>query len=123
MKSMSGVSLTRAESDLHATGVRPIGALTHGTGDTRIAAIDVGSNSVRQIVADVSTEGAISVVDEMKAAPRLATGLESSGKLDDMPGGVWRTGPALGEDNELVYSSWLGVPPEELERLREADVV
>jgi exopolyphosphatase/guanosine-5'-triphosphate,3'-diphosphate pyrophosphatase len=50
-------------------------------GHRRVAAIDIGSNSIRQIVADVSPEGAISVVDEMKAAPRLATGLLSSGQL------------------------------------------
>ena len=49
----------------------------------RIAAIDVGSNSIRQIIADVSPEGVIGHIDEMKAAPRLATGLESSGSLDE----------------------------------------
>jgi exopolyphosphatase/guanosine-5'-triphosphate,3'-diphosphate pyrophosphatase len=50
-------------------------------GHRRVAAIDIGSNSIRQIVADVSTEGAISVVDEMKAAPRLAAGLVTTGEL------------------------------------------
>lgn len=49
--------------------------------DVRIAAIDIGSNSIRQIVADVSPEGAIRVVDEMKAAPRLGAGLSSGGRL------------------------------------------
>jgi exopolyphosphatase/guanosine-5'-triphosphate,3'-diphosphate pyrophosphatase len=47
----------------------------------RIAAIDIGSNSIRQIIADVSSSGAIRVVDEMKAAPRLGAGLESGGEL------------------------------------------
>ena len=47
----------------------------------RIAAIDIGSNSVRQIVADVTAEGVITVVDEMKAAPRLGADLESTGVL------------------------------------------
>src|ERR1051325_682826 len=50
----------------------------------RIAAIDIGSNSIRQIVADVSPDGSISHVDEMKAAPRLATGLEANGVLDEL---------------------------------------
>ena len=50
-------------------------------GHRRVAAIDIGSNSIRQIVADVSPEGAIVVVDEMKAAPRLATGLAETGAL------------------------------------------
>jgi exopolyphosphatase/guanosine-5'-triphosphate,3'-diphosphate pyrophosphatase len=49
----------------------------------RVAAIDIGSNSIRQIVADVSPEGTIQVVDEMKAAPRLAAGLAASGALSD----------------------------------------
>ncbi len=52
-------------------------------GDQRIAAIDIGSNSIRQIVADVSTNGQIRVVDEMKAAPRLGTGLVDTNKLSD----------------------------------------
>ena len=47
----------------------------------RIAAIDVGSNSVRQIVADVTPEGGITVIDEMKAAPRLGADLEHTGVL------------------------------------------
>jgi exopolyphosphatase/guanosine-5'-triphosphate,3'-diphosphate pyrophosphatase len=47
----------------------------------RIAAIDVGSNSVRQIVADVTAEGGITVVDEMKAAPRLGADVDETGVL------------------------------------------
>ena len=50
-------------------------------GTTRIAAIDIGSNSVRQIVADVSPEGNITVVDEMKAAPRLGADVDITGVL------------------------------------------
>ena len=53
-------------------------------GDVRIAAIDIGSNSIRQIVADVSPTGAIRVVDEMKAAPRLGAGLDETGELSDV---------------------------------------
>ena len=56
---------------------------TVAPGHRRVAAIDIGSNSIRQIVADVSAEGAIQVVDEMKAAPRLAAGLASTGALAD----------------------------------------
>jgi exopolyphosphatase/guanosine-5'-triphosphate,3'-diphosphate pyrophosphatase len=51
----------------------------------RIAAIDIGSNSIRQIVADVSAHGAIRVVDEMKAAPRLGSGLDHDGALGAEP--------------------------------------
>src|SRR5437870_13706626 len=56
---------------------------TVAAGHRRVAAIDIGSNSIRQIVADVSSEGAIQVVDEMKAAPRLAAGLSETGALSD----------------------------------------
>jgi exopolyphosphatase/guanosine-5'-triphosphate,3'-diphosphate pyrophosphatase len=42
----------------------------------------VGSNSIRQIIADVSADGAIRVLDEMKAAPRLAAGMSATGELD-----------------------------------------
>jgi exopolyphosphatase/guanosine-5'-triphosphate,3'-diphosphate pyrophosphatase len=56
---------------------------TVAAGHRRVAAIDIGSNSIRQIVADVSTDGTIQVVDEMKAAPRLAAGLSTTGALSD----------------------------------------
>ena len=49
----------------------------------RIAAIDIGSNSIRQMVADGAANGAIRVVDEMKAAPRLGAGLHETGRLSD----------------------------------------
>lgn len=48
---------------------------------TRIGAIDIGSNSIRQIVADVSRTGNITVLDELKAAPRLGAGVEATGML------------------------------------------
>lgn len=51
--------------------------------DTRIAAIDVGSYSIRQIIADVAPDGAIRVVDEMKASPRLGAGLRETGRLSE----------------------------------------
>ncbi|WP_314173880.1 CaiB/BaiF CoA transferase family protein [Streptomyces winkii] len=39
------------------------------------------------------------------------------------PGRVWRTGPALGEDNRLVYHHWLGIGDEELAELEQHGVV
>jgi exopolyphosphatase / guanosine-5'-triphosphate,3'-diphosphate pyrophosphatase len=47
----------------------------------RIAAIDIGSNSIRQIVADVTPDGVITVIDEMKEAPRLGADLDGTGQL------------------------------------------
>jgi exopolyphosphatase / guanosine-5'-triphosphate,3'-diphosphate pyrophosphatase len=51
--------------------------------DIRVSAIDIGSNSIRQTIADVSPNGAIRVVDEMKAAPRLGAGLYENGRLSE----------------------------------------
>jgi exopolyphosphatase/guanosine-5'-triphosphate,3'-diphosphate pyrophosphatase len=59
--------------------------LAREEGEQRIAAIDIGSNSIRQIVADVSANGAIRVIDEMKAAPRLQSGLLETGALGEEP--------------------------------------
>src|SRR3954471_856284 len=52
--------------------------------DLRLSAIDIGSNSIRQTIADVSPTGAIRVVDEMKAAPRLGAGLYETGALNEI---------------------------------------
>jgi len=54
------------------------------SGDIRISAIDIGSNSIRQTISDVSPNGAIRVVDEMKAAPRLGAGLLETGVLSEI---------------------------------------
>lgn len=39
------------------------------------------------------------------------------------PGRVWRTGPALGQDNRLVYGQWLGFSENELANLEKSDVI
>jgi crotonobetainyl-CoA:carnitine CoA-transferase CaiB-like acyl-CoA transferase len=39
-------------------------------------------------------------------------------KFLNRPGHVWRTGPALGEDNDLVYRTYLGLTAERYARLR-----
>ncbi|MFF4019738.1 CaiB/BaiF CoA transferase family protein [Streptomyces sp. NPDC001843] len=39
------------------------------------------------------------------------------------PGRVWRTGPALGQDNHLVYGQWLGLSESELADLEKSDVI
>ena len=52
--------------------------------EERIAAIDIGSNSIREIIADVSETGSIRVVDELKAAPRLGSGIDKNGKLSEV---------------------------------------
>ncbi|MGQ0767123.1 MAG: Ppx/GppA phosphatase family protein [Gemmatimonadota bacterium] len=49
----------------------------------RLGAIDIGSNSIRMIVADVTPDGRIRVIDEMKAAPRLGSGVDMNGILSE----------------------------------------
>ncbi|MFD5318883.1 CaiB/BaiF CoA transferase family protein [Streptomyces sp. NPDC127098] len=39
------------------------------------------------------------------------------------PGEVWRSGPALGQDNELVYREWLGLSEDEVASLAENGVI
>ncbi|MFM9695322.1 CaiB/BaiF CoA transferase family protein [Streptomyces europaeiscabiei] len=39
------------------------------------------------------------------------------------PGRVWRTGPALGQDNHLVYGQWLGLGADELADLEKSNVI
>jgi len=80
---------------------RPAGPRGNGAnGDVRIAAIDIGSNSIRQIIADVAPNGAIRVVDEMKAQPRLGAGVQETGELSD--GAMRRAVEALLRMNTLA---------------------
>ena len=44
-------------------------------------------------------------------------------KLQNHGGMVWRTGPALGEDNDLVLREWLGMDDTELLELRKQKVI
>ena len=44
-------------------------------------------------------------------------------RLHNHPGRVWRTGPALGQDNDLVYRDYLGLSEEEISKLREDGVI
>jgi crotonobetainyl-CoA:carnitine CoA-transferase CaiB-like acyl-CoA transferase len=44
-------------------------------------------------------------------------------KLANHPGAVWRTGPALGEDNDVVFREYLGLEAAELDQLRSDGVV
>jgi formyl-CoA transferase len=43
--------------------------------------------------------------------------------LHQRPGSVWRVGPGLGEDNDLVYGEWLGMPTERITALRDQGVI
>jgi formyl-CoA transferase len=44
-------------------------------------------------------------------------------KLDAHPGSVWRTAPALGEDNEVVLKDWLGIDPADFDDLKQRMII
>ncbi|MFC4561112.1 CaiB/BaiF CoA transferase family protein [Nocardiopsis mangrovi] len=44
-------------------------------------------------------------------------------RFAERPGHVWRTGPALGADNDLVYRDWLGLDDDRIGRLRDAGAI
>jgi len=50
----------------------------------RIAAIDVGSNSIRLTVAEYHPSAGLTIIDEVREQPRLAEGVASTGRLDDV---------------------------------------
>jgi exopolyphosphatase/guanosine-5'-triphosphate,3'-diphosphate pyrophosphatase len=56
--------------------------LPEGAARERLAALDVGSNSIRLLVAEWDPQAGISVIDEVREHPRLATGLAATGQLD-----------------------------------------
>jgi len=44
-------------------------------------------------------------------------------KLHNHPGSVWRTGPKLGEDNDLVYKEFLGLSQDRYDALRSSATI
>jgi formyl-CoA transferase len=44
-------------------------------------------------------------------------------RLHNHPGRVWRTGPALGQDNDIVYREYLGLSEDEISKLRDDGVI
>jgi formyl-CoA transferase len=85
----------------------------------------VGSRiySAADIVADpVYTElKDVITIDDPEIGPVRMQGVVPRFHVN--PGKVWRTGPGLGADNELVYGSYLGRTPEELEHLKAQGII
>ena len=73
---------------------------------------------VADIVADpiYGERGDIVTVDDPDLGPVRMQGVVP--RYENHPGRVWRSAPRLGEDQDLVLREWLGMSPEELEKLR-----
>lgn len=79
--------------------------------------------SVEDIVNDpiyAEREGVITVPDDDLGPVRMQAVVP---KLHRHAGGVWRTGPALGEDNDIVLLDWLGMDAVRIESLKKDGVV
>jgi formyl-CoA transferase len=78
-------------------------------------------------VADIADDpiyderGDIITIDDAQLGPVRMQGVIPQFRVE--PGQVWRTGPELGADNDLVYRGWLGLEAEELRALREQGVI
>jgi formyl-CoA transferase len=79
--------------------------------------------SVRDIVEDAVYRelGDIVTVTDPELGPVRMQGVIP--RLANHPGAVWRTGTALGADNEHVLEGWLGLSAEDVETLRSAEVI
>ena len=72
-------------------------------------------------VADIMSDpiyaerGDIITVDDVDLGPIRMPGVIP--RFDQYPGQIWRSGPRLGEDNELVLREWLGLSEEEIRDL------
>jgi formyl-CoA transferase len=103
-----------------------IGARTADECLTKMAELEVVASRIfdaADIVADPiyrEREDIVSVPDADLGSVRMQAVVP---KLHQRPGSVWRTGPSLGEDNDLVYGKWLGKSTEELDRLRSDGVI
>lgn len=80
------------------------------------------STTVEDAFADphYAAREAILTVEDDELGPVWMQGITP--KLSETPGAVRRSGPRLGQDNDLVYGDLLGIGPDELERLRAAGV-
>lgn len=85
------------------------------TGDRIFSMADIAEDEIYAEREDIIT------VEDPELGPVRMQGIVP--KMRQHPGGVWRPGPALGEDNEAVYGAWLGLSPEDCGALRERGVI
>ena len=79
--------------------------------------------NARQIVEDPhydSRDDIVEIDDPELGATRM---LGIVPKLSETPGAVEHAGPALGEHNDIIYGSWLGLSGQELRELQQRGVI
>jgi crotonobetainyl-CoA:carnitine CoA-transferase CaiB-like acyl-CoA transferase len=79
--------------------------------------------SMADIAADqtYAERGDIVTVSDAELGPLRMQGVVP--RFVEHGGHIWRTGPGLGEDNDLVYGEYLGIPLANLETYRETGVI
>jgi formyl-CoA transferase len=79
--------------------------------------------TVADILADDTFEenGNVVTVDDAQLGPVRMQGVVP--RLTNHTGTVWRTAPALGEDNDLVYGEYLAKAPADLDRLKASGTI
>ena len=87
----------------------------HVTGERIFDMADIAADPIYAEREDIIT------VEDPELGPVRMQGVVP--RLRQAPGRVWRTAPALGEDNAAVYGEWLGLGPEQLAELAARGVV
>lgn len=79
--------------------------------------------TVADILADETFEenGNVVTVEDPQLGPVRMQGVVP--RLTNHTGKVWRTAPALGEDNDLVYGEYLAKAPADLARLKDSGTI
>ncbi|GAC1539888.1 MAG: CoA transferase [Candidatus Velthaea sp.] len=121
------VEAQRAASQLLDTKLREfVAAHTADEALRRMLEADVVASRIFSI-ADIMNdetykyrEDIITVDDPQLGAVKMQAAIP---KMRNHPGSVWRTGAALGADNELVYKNWLGMPEAEYDALRHDGII
>lgn len=85
------------------------------TGDRIFSMADIEADEIYAEREDIIT------LDDEELGPVRMQGVVP--KFRTTPGRVWRPGPALGQDNDHVYSTWLGLSEERRAELSEKGVI